>query len=420
MRHQQWIKVGLGGLMAVVFLLLNVTALHNVQAATLADGTYQLPASFVKDDQGHAGSVTSSAASFFNNRATVVVSNDNYQVTLPITTAGQKYITGVTSAGKDILTGSSLTIALTSPAATVPVTFNLTTPMGAMTESAWLTLDWQQVPTVAASTTSSSAATTASSSASTTGPTTKSSASSTFSTTSSSVTTTKAATQASQQTAVTKATTTKTTQPATTKTSTNKQAAALTMTGWTYQVLQATGNQVSAANKFYTHTATIIKTGNQYQVRLNVRYAKSTGMAMHGFTPLTINGETAQNIHYATSGKNYVVTYTFTVKSLQALTKLISGTVHVTVPAADIDQTFTVRFKFSHAGTDNAGTTHHATTNPQSAANTTSTPATTSATKTTRQQLPQTKEATTSVVTLIGFLSLGLLSGGWLLIKWVV
>jgi len=39
----KWIKVGLGGLIALIFALVNVSAMQSVQARTLKDGTTHLP-----------------------------------------------------------------------------------------------------------------------------------------------------------------------------------------------------------------------------------------------------------------------------------------------------------------------------------------------------------------------------------------
>lgn len=403
--HKQWIKIGVGGLMAIIFLLINVSASRSVQAATLADGTYSVPASFVKDANGSASSTPSSAAGYFGSSATVIIKDGHYQATLPITTIGQKYITGTTVNGASALSGASLAFTLTEPATTVPVTFDLTTPMGKMTQSAWMTLDWSGVPAATVPETGSSSDQTSSSSSSTI-TANHDSANSNRDDSNSSSTVNSTTSSSSSSSAVTKPTTSTT---ATTKAATTTSADPLT--GWTYEVLQADKNVASAANKFYTHVAQITKSGTGYQVLLTVKYSKTSGMTEHGFTPLTINGQTAQNIHYSTNGNYYVATYTFTIKSLSDLASLINGTVHVTVPTAGVDQTFTVRFKFSHtAGNTTNDAADTATAKPTTSRHG-STTSQTAKIRSSKSRLPQTNETKKSLhlilAGVVGLLGLG-------------
>lgn len=203
--------------------------------------------------------------------------------------------------------------------------------------------------------------------------------------------------------------------------------------GWTYEVLQADSNAKSTADQYYTHVAKVTKLANgKYQVTLEVSYAKSLGMGSKGVVPLTIDGQKAQNVTYGTSGSNYTVTYSFDIDSLDALNKIIDGTIHVTVPMVNISQDFGVRFKFSHAATSDtdssaankkdssspattngngSGTTGTAT-SPDKKATATVNPGNNNATgSSSKSYLPQTNEQKQQSLMMLGFLAVASLIG---------
>ncbi|KRL80766.1 NEAT domain-containing protein [Secundilactobacillus paracollinoides] len=204
-------------------------------------------------------------------------------------------------------------------------------------------------------------------------------------------------------------------------------------TGWTYVVLQADSNSKSIADQYYTHVAKITPIAdNKYQVTLEVSYAKSLGMGSKGVVPLTIDGQKAHNVTYGTSGSNYTVTYSFYIDNLDALNNVIDGTIHVTVPVANISQDFGVRFKFSHAASADTGSTgadkkdssSPATTNgngsgttatatsPDKKATATVNPGSNNATgSSSKSYLPQTNEQKQQSLMMLGFLAVASLIG---------
>jgi len=414
----KWIKVGLGGLIAIIFAFVNVSASQSAQASTLKDGTYSVHVDIMKEINGAASSAPSEAAGFLKDTAQLTVKDGVTQASVPIQPAGQKFIVGATASSGNILGGNSLNLTYPAGVTSTRVTFDLMTPMGKMQPSAWFILDLSQVPTVAESASSSSASSSSNSTVAqpnqSADVTAQSNANSTVE--KAATDTNKPAPKASQAD-VNKASShaVTTTKAATTKP--KATSATLPMTGWTYEVLQADNQQVSAANKFFTHAAQITKVGNQYQVQLTVKYGKNSGMTEKGFTPLTTNGEAAQNVTYSTVGNDYVVTYTFDVAKLSDLTQLINGTVHVTVPMVGINQDFSVRFKFNHAGVtaNNAtDTSKAAPVNQATEANRAVKNGTTPATTTRQHQgmLPQTNDQRAVFAAVVGFVTLLAVSGG--------
>jgi len=414
----KWIKVWLGGLIALIFALVNVSAMQSVHASTLKDGTYSVPVSVMQDGNGTPGADASIAQPYFARSATVVASNGTYQVT--ITTSDQKKIMqGVTVNGQSALKDNSVSFTLSEPTTNVKIAFDLEINMLGMpkpmkkTESAWLVFDWSNVPTVTAPATSevnegTSSVVTTPTKDNTTPAKSADSTPVASSAPSSSSTSAKTKTNDAKKTS-----TTPTTKATTTKAKTTRSA--LDTTGWTYEVLQADNNQVSAANKFYTHAAKVTKVGNHYQVQLTVKYAKNSGMQARGFKPITTDGEAAQNVVYGTSGNNYLVTYTFNVNKLSDLNQLIKGTVHVAVPTVGINQDFTVRFKFSHQGTaiNHAADSAQAvpTSNKTTKNGSTNGDAADTATGNHHGNLPQTSERRTVLASVLGLVTLLAVSG---------
>ncbi|WP_087742650.1 Ig-like domain-containing protein [Levilactobacillus zymae] len=154
----KWVKVGLLSLLAAIIMFLNVSAVKPAQASTLADGEYTIPATLVQ-----ANGSTSSAAKFFANTAQVTVTGDQAQVSLAMQNHAEMFIKAATVAGQSAVSGSALTFNVTPATTTVPVTFNLQIPqLGAKTESASITLDWQTVPVVTPAETTTDSSTTTS------------------------------------------------------------------------------------------------------------------------------------------------------------------------------------------------------------------------------------------------------------------
>lgn len=101
---------------------------------------YEVPVSVIKDD----GSA-SMAAQYFEKTGTVVWNGESYLVDFSVTAEGQEYIQsieGIESLGEGIY--RTTIDSLTDP---VTLTFTLQTPMGAMTQTAYLQIDTSSLPT---------------------------------------------------------------------------------------------------------------------------------------------------------------------------------------------------------------------------------------------------------------------------------
>ena len=317
------VKAGLKLGLAVLAVLLGSGLSAHAASTTLADGTYSVPVQVVQDQNGKATTTASVAAKYVDQTATAQVKAGKAQMTLPLKSEANRWLSAVKVAGNSAtISTTDLTFGLSQLTSPVAVTFSISLPTGGtQTQPAWFSFDWAKA---------------------------KAAATSSSSTSSSSSTPVRSTDQAAQSTTpTTKAVTAKTATPqAATKTSTAEET-----DGWTYQVLQANGKTVSAANKFYTHVAVVTPVQDHYQVQLSVKYAKNSGMTQKGFKPLTTNGEPAKNVVYGASGNYYTVSYTFDVATLKDLDHLIKGTMHIVVPTVGINQQFTVQFKFSHHGT---------------------------------------------------------------------
>ncbi|MFD1455402.1 NEAT domain-containing protein [Levilactobacillus lanxiensis] len=381
MKHlQQFFRVIACLVVGLVFL--GWTQTTDGHAATLSNGLYQVPMKIIKADS----SATSDANQFFGKTAVVRV--NHAQVTVLITSNGAKYIkkmivadqavTLVKTVDQQALYQFNLT-AQTSPLTTA---FSLTTPMGAMKEQARLTLNWAQAKSVSASVATTDLIAQAETFAK--------------------------ANASSQRASVTVPKTTK----AKTATSTAKKTTAATEY-WRYQVLQGSKMTKSEANQYYTDVATVTPKSTGYQVTLHVKYAKSLKLGARAVVPKRINGAQPQNVTYGQSGRNYTMSYTFSVAKRSALTqKLIPGRIHVTVPAMNISQTFPIRFRFARSGAADqaaaatvAALPHTTVTAASASASPT---ATSTATKSHQATLPPTGEASNNwaVLGLVG-LALG-------------
>lgn len=104
---------------------------------------YTVPAELVKED----GS-SSMAAGYFEKTATVVWDGTSYQVSFAVTAAGLPYINGIANDdGSVVSLGNGLyRVTVSSLDSWIPLTFDLTTPMGAMTQEAFLRLDTTSLP----------------------------------------------------------------------------------------------------------------------------------------------------------------------------------------------------------------------------------------------------------------------------------
>ncbi|TGD19571.1 NEAT domain-containing protein [Levilactobacillus suantsaiihabitans] len=289
-------------------------------AATLANGSYQVPLKILKADS----QATSTASQFFGKSAVVRVNDDQY--TVLITSTGAQYIKSMTVAGQTVTkvkTTKSAAIYqfnLTEQKSPLTTTFSLTTPLGAMKETARLTLGWAQAKSLSSSLATSDLIAQAVKLI----PATSSSAS----------------------IKVPKTTGT------TTSTQTSKAAKTTTKPEyWRYQVLQGSKMAKSEADQYYTKVATVTPQSTGYRVLLKVAYAKSLKLGSKAVVPESIDGQQPQDVTYGQQGKNYTMQYAFTVKRTGQLTqKLIPGRIHVTVPAMNISQTFPVRFRFASSG----------------------------------------------------------------------
>lgn len=383
------------GIVAVSFLTVLVLQ-GGVQCAdaattTLDDGIYVVPAKIIKADS----SATSSANQFFgdhaavrvkDNRATVLLTSNGAQYIKEMTVDGQKATLVKTVNGQAIYQ-VGLT-ALTSP---LPATFNLTTPMGKMQESARLVLTWAKAERDSDSTATADLISQA---------------------------TALTAKASSSQAVVPKATTdtaAKTTTPAakTSKTTPTAQY-------WKYQVLKATAMTPSDANQYYTHTAKVTPTSQGYRVTLTVSYAKSLKLGAKAVVPKTMDGAAvpSSRVTYGQTAKAYTMTYWFPVKSTSSLTaKLIPGQIHVTVPVMNISETFPVRFRFAASGSADKATAAAVaalpkTTNKQATRTSAPARATAGDTLAAKRTLPATHEAPN---TLLGWGLLGLMGAGGIL-----
>ncbi|WP_367295219.1 NEAT domain-containing protein [Levilactobacillus yonginensis] len=320
-------------LQVVGLLMLGIVAVSFNQtqavhaATTLDDGIYRVPMKIIKADSGS----TSSANAFFGD--TAVVRTKNGQYTVMITSNGEQYIKSMKVAGATLTLAKTVDsqaiyqFSLAKPVSPLATSFNLTTPMGAMKESARMTLAWDQAKAVSSDATAANLLSQAEKLAKTT-------------------------VNSSSHSAVSepKATTTK----STTATSSISKPATKSAEYWKYQVIQGNKMKKSDADQYYTDVAKVVPTKTGYQVTLNVKYAKSLKLGPKAVVPEAINGQSPQNVSYGQSGSNYTMSYTFTISSLRDLTKrLIPGKIHVTVPALNISQTFPVRFRFAASGAAN-------------------------------------------------------------------
>lgn len=245
------------------------------------DGTYDVQTSFKKQDDQNQDSL---AQGFLNKGATLVVENGKLQLKITTTNDGGKYIKDMKVDGQTEYAtidhdGNNATITFTLPntSGSYLIDMNLNTPMGAMSQKAYLKVDFSTVKTQAAASSSSSSAASSASSASAA---------------SSSSSSTKAATASSNtQASSTKASSnTSTTQPSSATNTDNAETRVLSI------MKSSDPTQQSASAGFFAKQVTIKQDGNDYLITFTLSsgngYIKSMTLNGEQPTATTANGDT--------------------------------------------------------------------------------------------------------------------------------
>lgn len=259
------------------------------------DGAYDVQTSFKKQDDQNQGSL---AQGFLNKGATLVIQNGQLKLKITTTNDGGKYIKDMKVDGQTEYAtidhdGNNATITFTLPntSGSYLIDMNLNTPMGAMSQKAYLKVDFSTVKTQAAASSSSSSAASSASSASAA----SSSSSSTKAATASS-----SATSSSTQASSTKASSnTSTTQPSSATKTNNAETRVLSI------MKSSDPTQQSASAGFFAKQVTIKQDGNDYLITFTLSsgngYIKS----------MTLNGEQPT----ATTASGDTGTYTYKVSA---------------------------------------------------------------------------------------------------------
>lgn len=250
------------------------------------DGTYDVQTSFKKQDNQNQDSL---AQGFLNKGATLVVENGKLQLKITTTNDGGEYIKDMKVDGQTEYAtidhdGNNATITFTLPntSGSYLIDMNLNTPMGAMSQKAYLKVDFSTVKTQAAASSSSSSAASSASSASAA----SSSSSSTKASTASS-----SATSSSTQASSTKASSnTSTTQPSSATNTDNAETRVLSI------MKSSDPTQQSASAGFFAKQVTIKQDGNDYLITFTLSsgngYIKSMTLNGEQPTATTANGDT--------------------------------------------------------------------------------------------------------------------------------
>ncbi|UUV94815.1 NEAT domain-containing protein [Limosilactobacillus fermentum] len=246
------------------------------------DGTYDVQTSFKKQDDQNQDSL---AQGFLNKGATLVVENGKLQLKITTTNDGGKYIKDMKVDGQTEYAtidhdGNNATITFTLPntSGSYLIDMNLNTPMGAMSQKAYLKVDFSTVkPQATASSSSSSAASSASSASA--------------SAASSSSLSAKSATASSSATSSTKASSnTSTTQPSSATNTDNAETRVLSI------MKSSDPTQQSASAGFFAKQVTIKQDGNDYLITFTLSsgngYIKSMTLNGEQPTATTANGDT--------------------------------------------------------------------------------------------------------------------------------
>ena len=261
------------------------------------DGTYDVQTSFKKQDDQNQDSL---AQGFLNKGATLVVENGKLQLKITTTNDGGKYIKDMKVDGQTEYAtidhdGNNATITFTLPntSGSYLIDMNLNTPMGAMSQKAYLKVDFSTVKTQATASSSSSSAASSASSAS-------ASAASSSSSSAKSATASSSATSSSTQASSTKASSnTSTTQPSSATNTDNAETRVLSI------MKSSDPTQQSASAGFFAKQVTIKQDGNDYLITFTLSsgngYIKS----------MTLNGEQPT----ATNANGDTGTYTYKVSA---------------------------------------------------------------------------------------------------------
>ncbi|MEK1315589.1 hypothetical protein HCY03_07655 [Limosilactobacillus fermentum] len=252
------------------------------------NGTYDVQTSFKKQDDQNQDSL---AQGFLNKGATLVVENGKLQLKITTTNDGGKYIKdmkvdGQTENATIDHDGNNATITFTLPntSGSYLIDMNLNTPMGAMSQKAYLKVDFSTVKTQATASSSSSSAASSASSAS-------ASAASSSSSSAKSATASSSATSSSTQASSTKASSnTSTTQPSSATNTDNAETRVLSI------MKSSDPTQQSASAGFFAKQVTIKQDGNDYLITFTLSsgngYIKSMTLNGEQPTATTANGDT--------------------------------------------------------------------------------------------------------------------------------
>ncbi|AXH08117.1 hypothetical protein BGV76_08875 [Limosilactobacillus fermentum] len=252
------------------------------------DGTYDVQTSFKKQDDQNQDSL---AQGFLNKGATLVVENGKLQLKITTTNDGGKYIKDMKVDGQTEYAtidhdGNNATITFTLPntSGSYLIDMNLNTPMGAMSQKAYLKVDFSTVKTQATASSSSSSAASSASSAS-------ASAASSSSSSTKSATASSSATSSSTQASSTKASSnTSTTQPSSATNTDNAETRVLSI------MKSSDPTQQSASAGFFAKQVTIKQDGNDYLITFTLSsgngYIKSMTLNGEQPTATTANGDT--------------------------------------------------------------------------------------------------------------------------------
>ncbi|UOG13095.1 NEAT domain-containing protein [Limosilactobacillus fermentum] len=252
------------------------------------DGTYDVQTSFKKQDDQNQDSL---AQGFLNKGATLVVENGKLQLKITTTNDGGKYIKDMKVDGQiEYATidhdGNNATITFTLPntSGSYLIDMNLNTPMGAMSQKAYLKVDFSTVKTQATASSSSSSAASSASSAS-------ASAASSSSSSAKSATASSSATSSSTQASSTKASSnTSTTQPSSATNTDNAETRVLSI------MKSSDPTQQSASAGFFAKQVTIKQDGSDYLITFTLSsgngYIKSMTLNGEQPTATTANGDT--------------------------------------------------------------------------------------------------------------------------------
>ncbi|GIC73158.1 hypothetical protein LFLT20_01620 [Limosilactobacillus fermentum] len=252
------------------------------------NGTYDVQTSFKKQDDQNQDSL---AQGFLNKGATLVVENGKLQLKITTTNDGGKYIKDMKVDGQTEYAtidhdGNNATITFTLPntSGSYLIDMNLNTPMGAMSQKAYLKVDFLTVKTQATASSSSSSAASSASSAS-------ASAASSSSSSAKSATASSSATSSSTQASSTKASSnTSTTQPSSATNTDNAETRVLSI------MKSSDPTQQSASAGFFAKQVTIKQDGNDYLITFTLSsgngYIKSMTLNGEQPTATTANGDT--------------------------------------------------------------------------------------------------------------------------------